>query len=87
MLYRNRVLEKLFQFYILVCISLRQKCNSIHAIHNLCLRKTISIWVLDIQTLKSLSQQFNRIHVLQKLCLKNTILVLYINLDIKHSNL
>ena len=84
MLYRNHVLERLFQFYILVGTSLRQKCNSIHAIHNVCLRMTISIWVSDIQTLKSLRQQFNIIHVIQKLCLKNTILVLYINLDTRH---
>ena len=87
MLYRNHVLERLFQFYILDCISLRQKCNSIHAIHNLCLRKTISIWVSYIQTLKYLRQQFNRIHVIQNLCLKNTILVLNINLDISNSKI
>ena len=84
MLCINHVLERLYQFYILVCISLRQKCNSISAIHNLCLRKTISVWVSDIQTLKSLMQKFNIIHVIQNLCLKNTISILYINLDIRH---
>ena len=70
MLYINHVLERLYQFYILVCISLRQKCNSISAIHNLYLRKTISVWVSDIQTLKSLRQKFNIIHVIQNFVLK-----------------
>ena len=70
MLYINHVLERLYQFYILVCISLRQKCNNISAIHNLCLRKTISVWVSDIQTLKSLRQKFNIIHVIQNFVLK-----------------
>ena len=70
MLYINHFLERLYQFYILVCISLRQKCNNISAIHNLCLRKTISVWVSDIQTLKSLRQKFNIIHVIQNFVLK-----------------
>ena len=70
MLYINHFLERLYQFYILVCISLRQKCNNISAIHNLYLRKTISVWVSDIQTLKSLRQKFNIIHAIQNFVLK-----------------